>query len=131
MAPAVPMGMGYGGYGYGGGMMGGGNGMGLYLGLSLFESFQREQQRQVYLQQQLQTQRQLGQDQAAIQALQNELNQQNAKVDSLRAQGADKAPPPQSVQPQTAPGESAAMAEMRAMMMAQQKELEALKAAAK
>lgn len=126
------MGMGYGGYGYGGGMMGGGNGMGLYLGLSLFESFQREQQRQVYLQQQLQTQRQLGQDQAAIQALQNELNQQNAKVDSLRAQGADKAPPPQtSVQDQAAPGESAAIAEMRAMMMAQQKELEALKAAAK
>merc|ERR1719160_2498097 len=43
MAPA-PM---YGGGGmYGGGMMGGGNGLGLYLGLSVAESFLREQQRQ-------------------------------------------------------------------------------------
>lgn len=51
VAPTPMMGgygMGYGGYG-----MGGGNGMGLYLGLSLAETFMREQQRQAYLQQQL------------------------------------------------------------------------------
>jgi len=85
-----PMGGGmYGGGMYGGGMMGGGNGMGLYLGLSVAESFMREQQRQQYLQQQLRTQRELGQDQAAIQQLQNELAQQNLKVDAMKQQGAE------------------------------------------
>jgi hypothetical protein len=53
------------------------------------ESFMREQQRQAYLQQQLRTQQQLGQDQAAIQQLQNELNQQNLKVDAMKQQGAE------------------------------------------
>jgi hypothetical protein len=86
----APMGGGmYGGGMYGGGMMGGGNGMGLYLGLSVAESFMREQQRQQYLQQQLRTQRELGQDQAAIQQLQNELAQQNLKVDAMKQQGAE------------------------------------------
>jgi hypothetical protein len=50
MAPSMGMGYGYGGgygggYGYGGGF-GGGGGAGLYLGLSVAESFLREQQRQ-------------------------------------------------------------------------------------
>merc|ERR1712129_551721 len=63
----------------------GGNGMGLYLGLSVAESFLRQQ----YLQQQLRTQRELGQDQAAIQQLQNELAQQNLKVDAMKQQGAE------------------------------------------
>ena len=49
----------------------------------------REQQRQQYLQQQLRTQRELGQDQAAIQQLQNELAQQNLKVDAMKQQGAE------------------------------------------
>jgi len=85
-----PMGGGmYGGGMYGGGMMGGGNGMGLYLGLSVAESFMREQQRQTYLQQQLRTQRELGQDQAAIQQLQSELASQNLKVDAMKQQGAE------------------------------------------
>merc|ERR1712106_819627 len=73
----------------GGGMMGGGDGMGLYLGLSVAESFMREQQRQQYLQQQLRTQRELGQDQAATEQLQNELAQQNLKVDAMKQQGAE------------------------------------------
>ena len=60
--------MGYGmGYGYGGGI-----GMGTYLGLSVAEAFLREQQRQAYLQRELQTAQQLGKDQAAIAALQQE-----------------------------------------------------------
>ena len=50
----------------------------------------REQQRQTYLQQQLRTQRELGQDQAAIAQLQNELSQQNAKVDAMKQQGAER-----------------------------------------
>merc|ERR1719440_440800 len=60
---------------------GGGNGLGLYLGISVAETFLREQQRQAYLQQQL------GPDQAAIQQLQGELQAQNAKVAALQAQG--------------------------------------------
>merc|ERR1719424_2047253 len=38
---------------------------------------------------QLRTQRELGQDQAAIQQLQNELAQQNLKVDAMKQQGAE------------------------------------------
>ena len=49
----------------------------------------REQQRQAYLQQQLRTQQQLGQDQAAIQSLQRELEQQNLKVDAMKQAGAE------------------------------------------
>merc|ERR1719231_395347 len=87
MAPS--MGMGYGGMVYGGYGMGygGGNGLGLYLGISVAETFLREQQRQAYLQQQLRTQQELGRDQAAIQQLQSELQAQNAKVAALQAQG--------------------------------------------
>ena len=123
--PAMPMGMGYGGMGYGGYGMGGGNGMGLYLGLSVAESFMREQQRQVYLQNQLRTQQELGRDQQAIQQLQMELASQNAKVDQLKAQNGGQVPTT-SVQQQAAPGE---MEAMRMMLIQQQKELEALKTA--
>lgn len=132
MAPRPMMG-GYGmGYGYGGyGMGGGGNGMGLYLGLSVAEAFLREQQRQAYLQQQLRTQQQLGADQAAIQQLQMELANQNAKVDALRSQGGSSNNNP--VQPQQAPAapaaESEAMNQMKAQLLEQQKQIEALKAA--
>jgi len=80
---------GYGGYGYGyGGFGGGGISTGTYLGLSLAETFIREQQRQAYLQQQLRTQQELGRDQAQIQQLQQELAAQNAKVEGIRAQQA-------------------------------------------
>lgn len=127
--PAMPMGgmgMGYGGYGYGGGMMGGGgNGLGLYLGLSVAETFMREQQRQAYLQQQLRTQQELGRDQAAIQQLQMELQAQNAKVEQLKVQNGGQVPTT-SVQQQPAPGE---MEAMRQMLIQQQKELMELKAA--
>lgn len=116
-------GMGYGGYG-----MGGGNGLGLYLGLSVAETFLREQQRQAYLQQQLRTQQQLGADQAAIQALQNELAAQNAKVEGLRAQQTGQQPG--SLQQQAAPGETEATLQLRLQLLEQQKEIEALKAGA-
>ncbi|KAL1515579.1 hypothetical protein AB1Y20_002199 [Prymnesium parvum] len=89
--PPMGMGYGYGGYGYGGyggyGYGGGGgNGLGLYLGLSLAETFLREQQRQAYLQQQLKIQQQMGADQAAIANLERQLAEQNSKVEQLRSQ---------------------------------------------
>jgi len=119
----APMGgMGYGGMGYGGmGYGGGGNGMGLYLGLSVAESFMREQQRQTYLQQQLRTQRELGQDQAAIAQLQNELSQQNAKVDAMKQQGAE-------TNTGAATEKDIEALKLRLQLMEQQKEIEALKA---
>jgi hypothetical protein len=80
-----------GGYGYGGGFgyspfgygYGGGN-LGLYAGLSLGEALLREQQRSVYMQQQLETQRQLGKDAAAIDALQREVAAGNARIAELQ-----------------------------------------------
>merc|ERR1719152_641281 len=121
MAPQ-PM-MGYGGYGYGGyGAPMGGNGLGLFVGLEVAEMFLKEQQRQAYLQQQLKTQQQLGADKAAIESLQRQLAEQNAKVDSLRAQ---QPPPPPG---QAAP---AAMSEdqlkLQLQLIQQQKELEMMK----
>jgi len=126
--------MGYGGYGMGYGMgygYGGGIGMGTYLGLSVAEAFLREQQRQAYLQRELQTAQQLGKDQAAIAALQQELAAQNAKVDSLRVQqqsGGGSAP---AQMPATAPGETEAMRQLQVQLIQQQREIEALKAAQK
>ena len=61
-----------------------------------------------------------------IQQLQAELNAQNAKVDGLKAQQAGGAASGASVAPQVAPGESEAMMKL---LMEQQKEIEALKAA--
>merc|ERR1719248_173998 len=112
-------GMGYGGYGMGGG----GNGVGMYLGLSLAETFIREQQRQAFLQQQLRTQQELGQDQAAIAALQRELAEQNSKVEALKAQGAGAQAPPAA-----APTSDAAVIEqLKAQLAAQQAEINAMK----
>ena len=58
VTPGYGMGYGYGGFGMSPGMTG------AYLGLSLADTLIREQQRQAFLQRQLETQRQLGQDQA-------------------------------------------------------------------
>merc|ERR1719488_421720 len=84
---------GYGGYGYGGGIS-----TGTYLGISLVETLIREQQRQAFLQQQLRTQQELGKDQAMIQQLQMQLQEQNAKVEGLKSQqaagGSGSAPAP-------------------------------------
>jgi hypothetical protein len=85
-------GMGYGGYGYGGG----GLNLGLYAGLSMGEALLREQQRSVYMQQQLQTQRELGKDAAAIEALQREVAAGNARILELQKTVAEQpqSPPP-------------------------------------
>ena len=84
VSPGIGMGMSPFGYGYGYGY---GISPGAYLGLTLAETLLREQQRQAYLEQQLRTQQQLGQDQAMIQQLQTALAEQSAKVEGLRAQG--------------------------------------------
>jgi len=106
-----------GGYGYGGG---GGGGMGLFIGVEIAEMFLKEQQRQAYLKQQLATQQQLGADKAAIESLQRQLTEQNAKMDNLRAQ--QPAPP----------GQSGPMTEdqlkLQLQVLQQQKELEQMKA---
>lgn len=111
-------GMGYGGYGMGGG------GTGLYLGLSLAEAFLREQQRQAYLERQLQMQRELGQDQAMIQSLTRELEAQRAKVDGLRAQQEGSGAPAPQV---AAPADSETVRLLQQQLLEQQKEIEALR----
>merc|ERR1740138_1087749 len=104
-----------GGYGYGGG----GNGMGLFIGVEVAQMFLKEQQRQAYLKQQLATQQQLGADKAAIESLQRQLSEQNAKMDNLRAQ--QPAPP----------GQSGPMSEdqlkLQLQVLQQQKEIEQMK----
>ena len=70
VSPGIGMGMSPFGYGYGYGIS-----PGAYLGLTLAETLLREQQRQAYLEQQLRTQQQLGQDQAMIQQLQTALGE--------------------------------------------------------
>lgn len=96
--------------------------MGLLIGAELAEAFIKEQQRQAYLKQQLATQQQLGADQAAIQSLQRQLAEQNAKVEQLAAQknGAPAAPA-------AAPTEE--QLKMQLQLVQNQKELEQLKAA--
>merc|ERR1719478_1185028 len=87
-APAMPFG---GGYGYGRpGLFGFGGGFGLtpgqFLGLSaieLAESIARENRRRAYLEQQMQIQRELGKDQAEIDALQKQLAETNAKMAAM------------------------------------------------
>jgi len=96
-APSMPFG-GYGGYG--GGMFGGGYGFGLtpgqFIGLSaieLAESIARENRRRAYLEQQMKVQRELGKDQAEIDALQKQLAETNAKVAAMAdAQKQQQAP---------------------------------------
>lgn len=123
VAPSMGMGygMGYGGMGMGMGYGYGGPGLGTYLGLSLAESFLREQQRQAYLQQQLRTQQELGRDQAAIQQLQMELAAQNQKMEQLKGQNGGVAP--------TVDAETEATLKLKIQLAEQQKELEQLKAA--
>merc|ERR1719424_1672155 len=115
------MGYGYGGYGM---MGGGGNGLGLYLGLSVAETFMREQQRQAFLQQQLRTQQELGRDQAAIQQLQSELAAQTSKVAGLQAQQGGGQPAPTMSKDEE-------MALLKQQLAAQQEMLLELKAAQK
>ena len=79
----------------------------------------REQQRQAYLQQQLRTQQELGKDQQAIQQLQMELAQQNAKVDALKAQGAETNTGP-------ATEKDIEALKLRLQLMQQEKEIDAL-----
>jgi hypothetical protein len=98
VAPSVGYGMPMGGYGYGGYGYGGygysSPGLGLYMGLSFAEALLRESQRQVFIQQQLEQQRQLGQDQQAIQMLERQLAEQNQRIEALKMQGSgDSAPP--------------------------------------
>eukprot|EP00427_Karlodinium_veneficum_P017746 CAMPEP_0169140850 /NCGR_PEP_ID=MMETSP1015-20121227/43884_1 /TAXON_ID=342587 /ORGANISM="Karlodinium micrum, Strain CCMP2283" /LENGTH=260 /DNA_ID=CAMNT_0009206973 /DNA_START=52 /DNA_END=834 /DNA_ORIENTATION=- len=118
--PSLFPGGGYGyGYGYGGygGFGGGGISTGTYLGLSLVDTFIREQQRQQYLQQQLRVQQELGKDQAQIAQLQAELAQQRAKVDNMRQESPNV--------------EKDAMAKMQEQLNAQKQELDQLKAPAR
>merc|ERR1712113_233414 len=112
------------GYGYGYSPFGGGISTSAYLGLSLVETLIREQQRQAYLQQQLRTQQELGRDQAMIQQLQADIAAQNAKVDSLKAQQAAGG----ALTPST---ESGSVQLLQQQLIEQQKQIEALKAAAK
>jgi len=77
--PAPGLGL-YGYYGYGG------ISPGAAVGLSLAELIAEEQRRSVIMRQQLDTQRQLGQDTAQIQALQTQLAAQEARIAELQAQ---------------------------------------------
>merc|ERR1711920_991552 len=124
VAPTPMQGYGYSGYGYGYSPFGGIS-TGAYLGLSIVETLIREQQRQAYLQQQLRTQQELGRDQAMIQQLQADLAAQNAEVDSLKAQRAagGAAPTPST--------ETGSVQLLQQQLIEQQKQIEALKAAAK
>jgi len=113
---------GYGGYGYGGG-----SGLGLYMGLSFAEALLREQQRQAFLQQQLRQAEQLGQDKAAIAALQSQLAQQENRIEQMKAQGTNSAAPAPSAFPAGGPQDDA-VAQLKAQLEAQQREINALKA---
>jgi len=134
----VSPGIGYGGFGYGGVFpgygygFGGGPGLGTYLGLSLAETFLREQQRQAFLEQQLRTQQELGRDQAQIAALQQQLEVQRSRVDILRAEQEGKPSDSMASQMDTMPAEErAAFEQLMQQLKAQQKEIESLKAASK
>jgi len=104
--------------------MGGGINTGAFLGFEVVEMFIKEQQRQAYLKQQLATQQQLGADKAAIESLQRQLSEQNAKVDGLRAQQ-----PAGSAPPAGAPAPTEEQLKLQLQVLQQQKELEQLKAA--
>ena len=128
VSPGMGMGM---GYGYG--MMspfGFGISPGAYLGLSLAELFVREQQRQAFLEQQLRTAQELGQDQAMIAQLQSQLNEQNGKVEAIRArQAAEGGDAPASAPAKAPSTESEAIQLLQKQLQEQQAEIAALKAA--
>ena len=87
----------YGGYGGGIGYGGGFGGYGMFgpplspgawmalTGLELAESFAREQRRQEFYRQQLETQRQLGKDQAAIDQLNKQIAEQDKMLKEMQA----------------------------------------------
>merc|ERR1719486_1093892 len=56
------------------------------IGITVADMFLQEQRRQAYMQRQIETARQLGQDQNAISALEQQLAQQTAALQSLEAQ---------------------------------------------
>jgi uncharacterized membrane protein len=80
--PVSPFGMGYGygGYGYGG------PNVGAIVGLSIIDSIAQEQRRSAYIRQQLETQRELGRDQADIDQLTKMLAAQDARIAELQKQ---------------------------------------------
>ena len=75
--PVSPFGMGYG--------YGGPNG-GAIVGLSIIDSIAQEQRRSAYIRQQLETQRELGRDQADIDQLTKMLAAQDARIAELQKQ---------------------------------------------
>merc|ERR1719327_335821 len=124
VSPGMGMGMGM-GYGYGMSPFGFGISPGAYLGLSLAEAFVREQQRQAFLEQQLRTAQELGQDKAMIAQLQSQLNEQNGKVEAIRArQAAEGGDAPASAPAKAPTTESEAIK----LLQEQQAEIAALKA---
>mmetsp|Transcript_24949 Transcript_24949/g.63280 ORF Transcript_24949/g.63280 Transcript_24949/m.63280 type:complete len:108 (+) Transcript_24949:390-713(+) len=84
------LGGGYGGYGYGGYGYGGFGYArpltGLDVGVGVAQLLLREQARSNYLQAQLQQQQRLGQDEAMIRQLQLQLQEQNGKLEQIKAQ---------------------------------------------
>jgi hypothetical protein len=104
---------GYGGYGYGGYGRGSLAVDGAFLGLSLIDSIRREEERRRYIEQQLKTQQELGKDQALIQQLQFQLQEQNSKIDGLRQKAG--------------PEETDAVKSMQQKLEAQQREIEELR----
>ena len=129
VSPGMGMGMGM-GYGYGMSPFGFGISPGAYLGLSLAEAFVREQQRQAFLEQQLRTAQELGQDQAMIAQLQSQLNEQNGKVEAIRARQAAEGGDAPATAPAQAPStESEAIQLLQKQLQEQQAEIAALKAA--
>ena len=80
--PVSPFGMGYGygDYGYGG------PNVGAIVGLSIIDSIAQEQRRSAYIRQQLETQRELGRDQADIDQLTKMLAAQDARIAELQKQ---------------------------------------------
>ena len=75
--PVSPFGM---GYGYGG------PNVGAIVGLSIIDSIAQEQRRSAYIRQQLETQRELGRDQADIDQLTKMLAAQDARIAELQKQ---------------------------------------------
>jgi hypothetical protein len=97
-------GYGYGGYGYGGfgyGPFGLSTGsVGLDVGIGVTEMLIREQQRQAFLQNQIQVQRELGRDAATIDQLQREVEAGNARLAELEQKiSAEKAQAPSQAAP--------------------------------
>merc|ERR1712216_214383 len=103
-------GYGYGGYGYGGigyGPFGFSTGsVGLDVGIGVAELLIREQQRQAFLQNQIQVQRELGRDAATISELQREVEIGNSRLAELEQKlAAEKGQAPAQAPAQVVPQE--------------------------